>query len=176
MAHGQTQINPKVGFETWTIKDEMDQAHQSSHSGQTIGFDVYILHNRLLFAPGFYYHRMSILNQEEGFNFNMTGSNGVHYFSIPVTFGLQLIDMPVIDAFVTAGGESTFFYSLDKNDIDLDDDMMHGVFASLTGGAQVELFSLLTVDVKYHYALHPIIKARPDSKLRGWTLAAGIKF
>ncbi|HUR31991.1 MAG TPA: hypothetical protein VMZ69_11215 [Saprospiraceae bacterium] len=176
VAHSQTQINPKIGFETWTIKDEMDLSNQSSHSGQTIGFDVYILHNRLLFAPGFYYHRMSILNQEEGFNFNMTGSNGVHYFSIPLTVGLQVIDMPVIDAFVTAGGESTFFYSLDKNDIALDDDMMHGVFASLTGGAQVELFSLLTVDVKYHYALHPILKSRPESKLRGWTLAAGIKF
>lgn len=175
-AQSQTQINPKLGYETWTVKDEMDQSGQSSHSGQTIGFDVYILHNRLLFAPGFFYHRMSILNQEEGFNFKMNGRNGVHYFSIPVTFGFQVLDLPALQLFLNAGGETTFFHSIDQNDIHLDDDMLHGVFAGLTGGAQLELFSLLTVDVKYHHALHPIIKQRTESKLRGWTLAAGIKF
>jgi hypothetical protein len=172
----QTQINPKIGFESWSLKDEMADSGNSSHSGQTIGFDVYITHNRLLFAPGFYYHRMSILNQEEGFNFKFQKRNGTHYFSIPLTFGLQVIDLPGIDAYVMGGGESTFFYSLDSNDLSLDDDKLHGVFAGLTGGAQVELFSFVTLDVKYHHALHPIIKERPESKLRGWTFAAGIKF
>ena len=91
-------------------------------------------------------------------------------------FGLQVLDLPMVDGFVMAGGESTFFYGLDSNDINLDDDKLHGIFASLTAGAQVELFSILTVDLKYHYALHPIIKERPQSKLRGWTIAAGLKF
>ena len=172
----QTQINPKVGFESWTIKDEMDLSGQSSHSGQTIGFDVYILRNRLLFAPGFHYHRMSILNQEEGFNFKMPGRNGAHYFSIPVTFGMQVIDLPAFEFYLMGGGETTFFYGLDDNDLALDDDKFHGVYASLTGTAQVELFSLLTLDLKYHHAFHPIIKSRPESKVRGWTIAAGIKF
>ena len=171
----QTQINPKLGFGTWSIADEKDLEGLSSHSGQTIGFDVHILDNRLLFAPGFHYHRISIVNREEGLNFDLGKRNGVHYFTIPLTFGLQVLELPVVDAFVMAGGESTFFYGLDSNDINLDDDKMHGVFASLTAGAQVELFSLLTVDLKYHYALHPIIKERPQSKLRGWTLTAGFK-
>jgi hypothetical protein len=175
-AQSQTQINPKLGYDTWKIKDEMDQSGQSSHSGQFIGFDLYVQHNRLLFVPGFHYHRLSILNQEEGFNFQFQKRNGTHYFSIPVTFGLQVIDLPMIDAYLMAGGESTFFYSLDSNDIHLDDDKLHGVFASLTGAAQIELFSILTLDLKYHHALHPIIKERPESKLRGWTVAAGIKF
>jgi len=175
-AQNQTQINPKLGFDTWSIEDEIELSGQSSHSGQFIGFDVYVQRNRLIFVPGFHYHRLSIVNQEDGFTFQFQKRNGAHYFSIPLTFGLQVIDLPVIDAYVMAGGESTFFYSLDANDINLDDDQLHGVFASLTGVAQVELFSIMTLDIKYHYALHPIIKERPDSKLRGWTLAAGIKF
>lgn len=172
----QTQFNPKIGLETWSIKDEKDNVGQSAHSGQMIGFDMYILDNRLLFAPGFHYHRISILNREEGLNFRLVERNGGHYFTIPMTFGLQAIDLPMIDAFIMGGGEVSFFYSLDSNDIGLDDDKLHGVFASLTGVAQVELFSILTVDLKYHHALHPILKERPESKLRGWTLAAGIKF
>ncbi len=172
----QTQINPKIGVESWSLKDEMDVSGQSSHSGQTIGFDVYITKNRLLFAPGFHYHRLSILNQEEGFNFNLAKRNGVHYFSIPMTFGYQIVDFPGIGAYFMAGGEVTFFYSLDSNDIALDDDQLHGVHAGLTGGLQVELISFLTLDLKYHHAFHPLIKARPESKLRGWTIAAGIKF
>ncbi len=172
----QTQINPKLGFETWSIKDEMDQTGKSSHSGQMIGFDVFILHNRLVFVPGFHYHRISILNREEGLKFNFVKTNGSHYFSIPLTFGLQVVDLPAINFYVMGGGEATFFYSLDANDIGLDDDKLHGVFASATATAQVELFSIFTFDLKYHYAFHPIIKARPESKLQGWTLAAGIKF
>lgn len=175
-AYAQTQINPKLGFESWSLKDEKEQSGQSSHSGQTIGFDVYILKNRLLFAPGFHYHRLSILNQEEGFNFKFAQRNGIHNFSIPMTFGFQVIDFPGIGAYLTGGGEVTFFYSLDSNDIALDDDKLHGVQAGLTGGLQVELISLLTLDLKYHYAFHPVIKTRPESKLRGWTIAAGIKF
>ena len=105
----QTQINPKIGVETWSIKDEMDQNGRSSHSGQTIGFDVYVLNKRLLFAPGFHYHRLSILNTEEGLNFDFDKRNGTHYFSIPLMFGLQVLDLPMVDGFVMAGGESTFF-------------------------------------------------------------------
>lgn len=178
VAYGQglTQMNPKVGFDSWSLKDEMELAGQSSHSGQFIGFDLYVQRNRLVFVPGFHYHRLSILNQEEGFNFRITGRNGSHYFTIPVMFGVQVLDLPMIDAYLMGGGETTFFYSLDSNDIQLDDDKLHGVFAGLSGAAQVELFSIFTLDVKYHYAFHPILKERPESKLRGWTFAAGIKF
>lgn len=171
----QTQFNPKVGFETWTIADEVDQGG-SSHSGQTIGFDMFIISNRFAFVPGFYYHRFSILNQEDGLVFEIPKRNGVHYFSIPMTVGMQILDLKVFDATIMAGGEINFFYSLDSNDISLDDDKLHSVFGAITGGVQAQIISFLTLDLKYHYALHPIIKARPESKLRGWTLAAGIRF
>ena len=172
----QTQFNPKMGFETWSILDEKDQANMSNHSGQMIGFDMYITDNRFVFVPGFHYHRISILNLDEGLNFHLVERNGSRYFSIPMTFGLQLLDLPGLSAFVMAGGEATFFHSLDANDIGMDDDKLHGVFASATGSAQLEIVSLFTVDLKYHHAFHPIIKARPESKLRGWTLALGVKF
>lgn len=172
----QTKFNPKIGFENWSIKDEADVANMSNHSGQMIGFDMYIQDNRLIFVPGFHYHRISILNLEEKLNFKLVERNGSHYFSIPMTFGLQLIDFPGLSAYIMAGGEATFFHSLDSNDIGMDDDKLHGVFASATASAQIEIVSFLTVDLKYHHAFHPIIKARPESKLRGWTLAAGIKF
>lgn len=171
----QTRINPKIGFETWIIQDEVSQGH-SSHSGQTIGFDVFVGTNRFLFVPGFYYHRISIPNREEGLIFEIPKKNGAHYFSIPISVGMELLDFGILDASLLGGGEVTFFHSLDSNDISLDDDRLHGVFAGLTGGAQVEVFSILTLDIRYHHALHPMIKNRPDSNLRGWTLAAGIKF
>lgn len=172
----QTEFNPKVGVNTWTIKDEMEQSGQSSHSGQSIGFDMYIIDHRFLFVPGFHYRRLSILNQEDGFTFEIPKRNGVHYFSIPITFGMKVIDIPAFNFSLMAGGEANFYHSLDANDLELDDDRLHGVFASLTGVAQLEFISILTLDLKYHHALHPIIKARPLSKLRGWTLALGVKF
>ncbi|MEO5905215.1 MAG: hypothetical protein ABIQ11_00705, partial [Saprospiraceae bacterium] len=132
--------------------------------------------HRFLFVPGFHYHRLSILNQEDGFTFEIPPRNGVHYFTIPVTFGIKVIDIPAFNFSLMAGGEANFYYSLDSNDLELDDDRLHGVFASLTGVAQVEVISFLTLDLKYHHALHPIIKERPESKLRGWTLALGVKF
>ena len=175
-AKAQTQFNPKMGFESWSILDEKNMDNMSNHSGQMIGFDMYITDNRFVFAPGFHYHRISILNLDEGLNFKLVERNGSHYFSIPMTFGLQLLDLPGLSAFVMAGGEATFFHSLDANDIGMDDDKLHGVFASATGSAQLEVVSFLTLDLKYHHAFHPIIKARPEAKLRGWTLALGIKF
>ncbi len=170
----QTEINPKAGFETWSLADEVGQGG-SSHSGQTIGFDVFIIKNRFLFVPGFFYHRISILNQEDGLIFEIPKRNGAHYFSIPLQAGMQVLDLAVLDASIMAGGEMSFFYSLDSNDVSLDDDKLHGVFGAITGGVQVQLFSFLTADLKYHHALHPIIKARPESKLRGWTIALGVR-
>lgn len=172
----QTEFNPKVGVNTWSIKDEMEQSGQSSHSGQSVGFDMYIIDHRFLFVPGFHYRRLSILNQEDGFTFEIPKRNGVHYFAIPITFGMKVIEIPAFSFSLMAGGEANFYYNLDANDLELDDDRLHGVFASLTGVAQVEVISFLTLDLKYHHALHPIIKARPESKLRGWTLALGVKF
>ena len=175
-SQAQTKFNPKVGIESWSIKDEAELTGSSNHSGQTIGFDVFVIDNRFLFVPGFHYHRVSILNEEESIKFEIPQRNGTHYFSIPVTFGMQLLDLPGIDLNVMAGGEVTFFHSLDDNDINLDDDKLKGVFAGLTGTAQVELFNIVTLDAKYHHNFHPVFKERPDSKLSGWTLAAGIKF
>jgi len=87
-----------------------------------------------------------------------------------------LLDLTILDLSIRAGGQGNFFYSLDSNDIGLDDDKMYGVFTSLIGAAQVELLTFLTLDLKYNHALQPSIKSRPGSKLRGWELSAGVKF
>jgi hypothetical protein len=172
----QTEFNPKIGLETWSIRDELGLSGSSRHTGQTIGFDVFVINNRFLFVPGFHYHRISILNGDKSLVFEIPDRNGTHYFSIPVTFGMKLIDLPGIDLSLMAGGEVTFFHSLDDNDIFLDDDELKSVFGGLTATAQVEIVSLITLDVKYHHQLHPMFKERAQSKLRGWTFAAGIRF
>lgn len=176
VGNAQTEFNPKIGLSTWKIQDEVDQTGFSHHSGQTIGFDVFVINNRFLFVPGFHYHRISIINEDDGLVFEIPDRNGVHYFTIPVTAGLTLLDLPGIDALIMAGGEVTFFHSLDDNDIALDDDRMKGVFAGITGTAQLELFSLVTLDVKYHHGLQPIFKEQQDSTMSGWSFHAGIRF
>ncbi len=172
----QAQFNLKAGVEAWSIKDEIDLSGESHHSGQTIGFDMHILDSRFLFAPGFHYHRISALNKEEGLQFRFGDKNHIHYFSIPMTFGYKVFDLAVVDISGLAGGEVFFFYSLESNDIGLDDDQLHGVYTALTGVVHTSVFSFLTAEIKYRHAFHPIFKERPESKLRGWSLEVGVKF
>jgi len=175
---GSTQaiVNVKTGVETWMLQDELNTTGMSSHPGQFFGFDVYVERNRWLFVPGFHYHRISVQNEDFRYEYNFSQSHHVHYFTIPMTGGYKFLDIANLNISAMGGGEITFFYNLDGNDVGLDDDMFYGVWTGLTGVLQVEIFSVVTAEVKYHYALQPIIKIRDDSKLRGWTLALGIKF
>jgi hypothetical protein len=75
-----------------------------------------------------------------------------------------------------AGGEVFFFYNLEENDIGLDNDQLHGVYAGLTGVIHAAVFKFLTLEIRYRHAFNPIIIQRPESKLRGLAFEAGIKF
>ena len=174
--NAQTSVNFITGVESWALKDECDDLGMSKHPGQFFGFDVFVEKNRKLFVPGFHYHRISIYNEEENFNYNFSESHHVHYFTIPMTFGYRFLDQPIWKISAFAGPEVSFFYDLDANDVGLDDDQFHGVWTSLTTTVHTEISSLVTAEVKYHYALQPIIKIRDDSKFRGWTLAVGVAF
>jgi len=172
----QTEFNLKTGAELWTIQDELNSDGHSQHSGQTIGFDVHIYDSRFMFVPGFHYHRISVLNQDDGLTYKFNDDNHSHHLSIPITFGWRVLDLPLVNLSGMAGGEVFFFHSLDPNDIGLDDDQFHELFTSLTGVIHTELFSFLTAEIKYRYALNPLIKERPESKLRGWSLEIGLMF
>ena len=90
--------------------------------------------------------------------------------------GYKVIDSSFVHLSILAGGEVNFFYSLDDNDVGLDDNMFYGLTAALTAGLHAEIFSILTAEVRYHYGLLPILKTRDESKLSGWTFAVGAKF
>jgi hypothetical protein len=174
--NAQTSVNFKTGVETWALKDECDDLGKSKHPGQFFGFDVFVEKNRKIFVPGFHYHRISIYNEEENFDYNFSESHHVHYFTIPMTFGYRFLDQPIWKISAFGGPEVNFFYDLDSNDVGLDDDQFYGVWSSLTAVLHTEISSLVTAEVKYHYALQPIIKIRDESKFRGWTLAVGVTF
>jgi hypothetical protein len=175
-AYSQAEFNVKAGVESWSVKDEMDADGDSHHSGQTIGFDMHLLHNRFVFAPGFHYHRISVLDQQDGLTFRFGDDNHINYFSIPVTVGFKALDLKIVDVTGMAGGEVFFFYNIESNDLGLDDDQLHGVYAALTGVLHASVFKFVTAEFKYRYALHPMIKDRPESKLRGWAVEVGVKF
>jgi len=174
--HAQTGFNVKFGAETWSLKDEKAQSGESNHPGQMIGFDVFVGEKRAYFVPGFQYHRISVLNEEERFSLDFSESHHMHYFTIPMMAGYKIIDSSVVNLSILAGGEVNFFYSLDDNDVGLDNDMFYGLTAALTGGLHAEFFSIVTAEVRYHLGLLPILKTRDDSILSGWTLAIGAKF
>lgn len=174
--HSQAIINAKVGVESWSLLDEKELSGQSNHPGQLIGFDVFIEKNRALFVPGFHYHRISIENEDVRFDVNFNEAHHIHYFTIPLTFGYTILEKSFLDVSLLAGGEINFFYNLDDNNVGLDDDMLYGVSTGLTGMVHLTFFSILTAEIKYHHALQPIIKIRDDSKLRGMTLAVGVRF
>jgi hypothetical protein len=176
VAHGQAGFNIKFGLETWSLKDEIDQSGVSKHPGQMIGFDVFVEDNRFLFVPGFHYHRISLANEDKSFSLDFDEAHHAHYFMIPLTIGYKVLEIPSIELAILGGAEVNFFYDIDDNDLALEDNMFYGVSTNLTGSLHVTFFSILTTEVKYHYALQPILKIRDDSKLRGWTLAAGLKF
>ncbi|HZV69943.1 MAG TPA: hypothetical protein VFG10_10380 [Saprospiraceae bacterium] len=174
--HSQARFNLKTGVQTWSIMDEINLGGESHHSGQTVGFDMHIMSNRFIFAPGFHYNRISVLNQPEGFQYSFHKRNHLHYFNIPLTAGYELFDFKVVDLSIMAGAEAFFFYNLDSNDIGLKVDEMYGVTPALTGVIQAEIFSLITLDIKYHHALHELIRERTESKLRGFSFDLGIIF
>jgi len=92
------------------------------------------------------------------------------------TIGYKVLDLKAVDISGLTGGETFFYYDLESNDIGLDNDQLHGVFLTATGAVHIAFFSFLTTEIRYRYAFHPIIKERPESKLRGWSIEAGIKF
>jgi hypothetical protein len=172
----QAEFNIKAGVESWQIKDEKELVGNSSHPGQFIGFDMFIENNRLLFTPGFHYHHISVTHQEESLVFGFDKRNHFHYFTIPMTAGYKFIDVGVLNVSLMAGAEVSFFFDIDENDIDLDDDQVHGVWTAWTGILHTEIIDFVTAEIKYHSAFHPIIKERSESKLQGITLAIGFKF
>ena len=176
LSHGQADFNIKAGMESWLLKDEKEQTGQSCHPGQMIGLDVLIKKEKALFVPGIHYHRISIENEDHCFDFNFSDPHHLHYFTIPLTGGYEVLDEPDVNIALLGGVEINFFYDLDDNDVGLEDDMLYGVYTSLVGRLYAELFSVVTAEINYHYALQPIIKIRDDSRLRGWTIAIGAKF
>ena len=175
-AKAQALFNPKIGAEMWSFKDEVNLDSGSHHSGQTVGFDVMITDSRFLFVPGIHYHHISVLNKKEGFTLKIDDENHIHYFSIPMTVGYRIFELPIVDLSALGGGEVFFFNDLDRNDLGLVDDDMYGVSMTITGMLHTTLFSFITADVKYRYGLLPIIRERPDSKMQGWTIQLGILF
>ena len=176
MAQAQAGFNAKIGVETWSFKDEADNTGQSKHPGQMIGFDVLIEDNRFLFVPGFQYHRISLLNEEHSFSFDVSEHHHAHYFMIPLTAGYKLTKDAFVNFSVLGGGEVVFFYDVDDNDLGLVSNSFYGVSTNLTAMLHAEIFSFLTAEVKYHYGLQPVLKMRDDSKMSGWTLAMGVMF
>ncbi len=137
----QALFNLKTGVESWSLRDELNLVGHSSHPGQFFGFDVYVEKNRALFVPGFHYHRISVQNENDHFNYTFNESHHVHYFTIPLTFGYEILDHCHWNMSAMAGGEISFFYDLDSNDVALDDDMLYGVWTGLTAVLQTEIFS-----------------------------------
>jgi hypothetical protein len=176
MAQAQAGFNAKIGVETWSFKDEAEMSGTSKHPGQMLGFDILIEDNRFLFVPGFQYHRISLVNEDKSFSFDLSNHHHVHYFMIPLTAGYKLTKDAFVNLSVLGGGEVVFFYDVDDNDLGFENSNFYGVSTNLTAMLHAEVFSFLTAEVKYHYGLLPVLRTRDDSKLRGWTLAMGVKF
>jgi hypothetical protein len=176
LVKAQAGFNAKFGLENWSFKDEMEMTGESSHPGQMIGFDVFVEDKRFLFVPGFHYHRISLENEDQSFSADFSEQHHAHYFMIPLTAGYKLTKDGIVNLSILGGGEVAFFYDVDDNDLGFDDSGFIGVSTNLTAMFHAELFSFLTTEVKYHYGLQPTLKNRDESKLRGWTLALGVKF
>jgi len=175
-SNAQTLLNPKMGMETWSLKDETELSGQSRHPGQMIGLDVIVMKDRWLFMPGFQYHRISMINEEHSFSFDFNDPHHAHYFIIPLQAGYTVTSDSSFQLSVLAGAAVNIFYDLDQNDLGLNAEDFYGVTTSLTAGLCAEFLSFLTAEIKYQFALQPILKPRDDSKLRGWTLALGVRF
>lgn len=176
VADAQTNINAKFGAETWSFKDEAEMKGASKHPGQMLGFDILVEDNRFVFFAGFQYHRISLINEGQSFSLDFSEPHHAHYFMIPLTAGYTLFQSKEIKLSMLGGGEAVFYYDVDDNSLGFDENDFYGVSTNLTAMLHAELFSLLTAEVRYHYGLLPVLKTRDDSKMRGWTLALGVKF
>ena len=176
MGYSQVVFNPKIGLETWSLKDESEMSGQSKHPGQMFGVDLILQKEKWSFIPGFEYHRISMTNENNAFNFDFSDPHHAHYFIIPLQAGYHLLGDSIHHISLVGGADINFFYDLDENDLGLEDEMFYGVTTTLTGSVFATFFTNFTVEVKYHYALQAMLKERDDSKLRGWTIAMGGRF
>jgi len=172
----QVVFNPKIGLETWSLKDESEMSGQSKHPGQLFGLDLILQKEKWMFIPGFEYHRISMKNENNAFSFDFSDPHHAHYFVIPLQAGYTIYGDSINHVSLVAGADLNFFYDLDENDLGFEDDMFYGVTSALTASAFATLFTHFTAEVKYHYALQAMLKERDDSKLRGWTFAIGVRF
>lgn len=171
----QADVNIKAGIETWAFADEQEASNPSKHPGQMMGLDVFVEKGRGLFVPGFHYHRFTVTSEAKSFELDLRSARHFHYFTIPLLFGYKVTDESVAGISVLAGPEVQFFYDINQNAAGLDDDMMHGVSTSLTAALHAEMFSFLTLELRYHHGLQRLIKFRDESKLRGVSIALGVK-
>ena len=176
MGYSQVVFNPKIGLETWSLKDENEMSGQSKHPGQMFGLDLILQKEKWMFIPGFEYHRISMENEDNAFSFDFSDAHHAHYFVMPFQAGYHLLGDSIHQLSIVAGADLNFFYDLDENDLGLEDDMFYGVTTALTGSVFATLFTNFTAEVKYHYALQAMLKDRDDSKLSGWTIAIGVRF
>jgi hypothetical protein len=175
-AQSQVTFNPKIGLETWALKDEKELSGTSKHPAQMVGFGLLLKKENWMFMPGLEYHRISMQNEDHRFGLDFDDAHHAHYFFLPLQAGYTFpVDSSILLS-VIAGVDINLFYEMDENDLGLSADQFYGITTALTGSLFAELFRFLTVEVKFHYGLQSILKTRQDARWRGWTLALGYKF
>lgn len=163
---------PKAGLDLSTPTIDQNDIKTQLKSNNQIGFFVQF-GKKLYLQPEIYY-----ATAKETRTF-LTGSGPeevtVNSLKVPVLLGIKLIDLGIVSIHAMAGPMCTFFLSESKTDPEITHPKS---FYTLQMGGGVDLFSLVTLDVRYSVGLEDHVQEQINDLTwkSGVNVTLGVKF
>ncbi len=170
---GQTALNIKYGILSMRLADDstLNGASGVRH-GRSFGLDAIVEDSRFLFMPGLHYQHYAVQRSDvRGGLFARRAS--IHHIHLPLNFGSWIAAGRHCRIRVFAGVHGNFLTAVDDNAQGLNTELVTRVQPGVQAGSQVRLWRI-TFDIRYSHDLRNVIHARPESRLRGWGLYAGV--
>jgi len=169
-AECQSALNVKLGLIDRVLNDESGLTHY----GFNIGLDAIVEDTRFLFVPGFHYQRYAVIGSDSrSRTFQRQAS--IHQISLPVSAGTWILADQVVKVRVYGGIHFNFIVGVDSNNAGINLDRLTTFHPGWQAGVQLLLWRF-TADVRYTKDYRKLIKARPESDVRGWEFLIGFAF
>ena len=164
-------FGPKVGVDLAKPTLEQNQIRSEVESNYQYGFFLQF-GRKLYIQPELYY-----ATQKEAVGTSSSNFNTVNSLRLPVMLGMRLLNLKVVSAHIMAGPTASYVLgekSSTSTAITFNRDKLN--FA-LQGGAGVDVFGLITLDVRYSVDLNDNVKQQFQSLSinNGVNVTLGIK-
>ena len=138
-------LNTSVYSSSWS--DEHSLPDRPKHQGYSVGLDVVIHDKGILFMPGFYFQKTSLVASKLEWNKPYKKNIGIRNIKLPMQLGFYFIKSKWLDLKMHGGVAINYEMDVDSNSKVLDEDLTQIRFGSILGISAKIFF--LTVHARY---------------------------